>query len=1035
MLDQLMSAAFARRGVVVLLFVGVACAGIWSLQRLPVDAFPDTSNIQVQVNTTAPALNAEEIEQQITLPVETALGGLPGLTHVRSISKFGLSQVVAVFSDDTNIYAARQFISERLTSVELPDGIAPPQLGPVSSGLGEVFAYVLRARDTPRSLEEIRTLHDWIIKPQLLKVPGVAEVNTWGGFEKQYQVVADPERMRNYAVTLPEIREVLERSNRNVGGGQVVTAGESLLIHGVGRLQNEADIAGLPIRTEDGIPIRIGDVAEVTIGHEIRRGAVTAQGQGEAVLGLGYMLLGANSRDVARALREQLESARAALPSDIVVEVVYDRTELVDHVLATVRENLVGGAILVVIVLFFLMGSLRAALLVAITIPLALLFAVLGMEQFAIAASLLSLGAIDFGILVDGSVVMTDANLRALRERTQELGRALTPAERFAAIATSAREVARPILFGMGIILIVFLPIFSLQGVEGKMFRPMAATFVFALLGSLAMALFLSPALAYFGLAQPRNTGEGRFFGPVMEAYGRLLGGLLRVRGLLLAVVLVLGAITLRIAMGLGGEFVPHLSEGAFAINVVRLSGIALETSVDLNTRIEQRLLEAFPDEIDHVWSRMGTAEVATDPMGIELTDMFITLKPRETWTRATDQAGLTTQIEAILSGYPGQTVAFSQPIELRMNELTAGVRAEIAATIVGDDFDTLESLAQSVLTVLNSQPGAADVAVDPLAGLPTLQINLKDEVLARLGIPRDEVLTFVEALGNLHCGELIEGQRRFPLTLRLPDTLREDREALARTLVPNSTGAEVRLADIANIQLEEGIATINREWGRRVLRVQANVRGADPLSFVRAAQDRIAEEVALPEGYLIEWGGQFEHLERSQQRFNIVVPITLALVFVLLYMSLERLRDVIIVYTGIPFAAIGGILGLYARDIPFSVSAAIGFIALCGIAVLDGQVMIAAIRAAYDAGQTLSQAVIAGAKQRLRPVLATSITDALGFLPMAMSTGVGAEVQRPLATVVICGVISCTVLTLFVLPLLYYLCWARTDARIRAAK
>jgi cobalt-zinc-cadmium resistance protein CzcA len=1030
MLDQMMSAALARRGLMVLLFVGIAGWGVWSLLHLPVDAFPDTSNVQVQVNTTAPALSSEEIEQQITLPVETALGGLPGLTHIRSTSKFGLSQVVAVFSDETGVYAARQFVNERLASVAIPEGIDAPQLGPVSSGLGEVFAYVLRAGEVPRTLEEIRTLHDWLIKPQLLKVPGVAEVNTWGGFEKQYQVVADPEKMRQYSVTLPEIREVLERGNRNVGGGQVITAGESMLVHGVGRLADEAAIAALPLRTVEGIPIRVGDVATVQIGSEIRRGAVTAQGKGEAVLGLGYMLLGANSRDVAQALRTQLELARAALPEDIVVEVVYDRTELVEHVLGTVQENLTGGAILVVVVLFFLMGSLRAALLVAVTIPLALLFAVLGMEQFAIAASLLSLGAIDFGILVDGSVVMTDANLRALRERQHELGRALTPAERVAAIASSAREVARPILFGMGIILIVFLPIFSLQGVEGKMFRPMAATFVFALLGSLAMALFLSPALSYFGLARLRRTDEGRFFGPFMRGYGRMLAGLLHLRGVILAAVLVLGAITLRIAMGLGGEFVPRLSEGAFAINIVRLPGIALETSTELNTRIEQRLLESFPDEIDRLWSRVGTAEVATDPMGIELSDLFITLKPRDQWTRATDQAGLTALIEAQLAEYPGQNVSFSQPIELRMNELTAGVRADIAATIVGDDFATLQTLAQSVQTVMAGLPGAADVAVDPLAGLPTLRITLKEEVLARLGIPRDEVLTYVEALGHLDCGEFMEGQRRFPLTLRLPDALQQDRELLARSIVPNSAGVQVTLGDVANLDLVEGIATINREWGRRVLRVQSNVRGADPLGFVRAAQERIAAEVKIPEGYLIEWGGQFEHLERSQQRFNLVVPITLALVFVLLYVSLTRLRDVFIVYTGIPFAAIGGILGLYARGIPFSVSAAIGFIALCGIAVLDGQVMIAAIRSAMDAGQGLAQAVVEGAKQRLRPVLATSITDALGFLPMAMSTGVGAEVQRPLATVVICGVISCTVLTLFVLPLLYYVVWARTERK-----
>lgn len=1020
MVERLTRAALERRFLVLCLFLCVAGAGVWTLTQLPVDAFPDTSNIQVQINTVAPALNGEEIEQQITQPVELALGGLPGLEEVRSISKFGLSQVVAVFSDDTSIYDARQFILERLSTVALPEGVEPPQLGPISSGLGEIFAYVLRSPDGSHSLEELRTLHDWVIKPQLIKTPGVAEVTAWGGFEKQYQVIVQPERLREYKLTLDTVIDALERNNANVGGGQLTASGQAVLIHGLGRVSSLEEIAAIPITTVAGVPVRVGDVAEVAIGHEIRRGAVTFGGEGEVVLGLGYMLQDGSSREVASALRRQLEQAKTALPPGVSVDVVYDRTELVEHVLETVRDNLVAGAALVIIVLFLLFGSLRGGLLVAVTIPMAMLCAVLGMHGAAIAASLLSLGAMDFGILVDGSVIMTDANLRALRELRRKTGRKPTWSERLEAMIASAREVARPVAFGMGIILIVFLPILTLEGAEGKMFRPMAFTFIFGLVGALAIALFLTPVLSYYLLPAPKRVEEGVFLRGAKYVYGGLLRGALAWRGVVAGGVLVLAAAVITLLPRLGGEFLPRLSESAIVINVIRLPGVALEESVAYNTRIEQLLLEQFPDEIEAVWSRVGTADVATDPMGIELSDVFMTLKPREQWTRAKTQAELAALMEQALRDLPGQNMVFTQPIELRMNELTAGMRSDVGVKIIGDDFEELARIAEEVEEVLHTTSGAADVSVDQVTGLPTLQIRVNQAAAARQGIPASEILAAVETLGNKPVGEVFEAQRKFPLTVRLPDRLRTDRQALAETIFPASNGAEVPLAQLADISEAEGLANINREWGRRLIRVQANVRDRDVISFVQDAERRIRESVALPEGYLVDWGGQFEHLTRARQRLLIVVPVALALVFFLLYASLNSLKDVLIVYTGIPFAALGGILGLYYRGIPFSVSAAVGFIALSGIAVLDGQVMVAAIRGFREQGLSLVDAVLEGARQRLLPVLATSITDALGFLPMMLSTGIGAEVQRPLATVVVCGVVSCTLLTLFLLPVLY---------------
>ena len=1024
LLEKAVELSLNNKLLMILLFAIVGVLGVWRLLHLPIDAFPDTTPIQVQINTLAPSLGPEEVEQQITLPIELTISGLPGLENVRSISKFGFSQVVATFSEDTVIYDARQFVMERLNSVQLPKDIDRPQLGPISTGLGEVFHYIIHSENPDRDLTELRTLHDWVIKPALLTVPGTAEVNSWGGFEKQYHVVVDPKALVNYRLSLETVEEALVSNNLNVGGGRIARAGESLLVHGLGRVDTVQEIEDIVIVAHQGTPVRISDVATVVIDHEIRRGAVTFQGKGEAILGLGFMLMGENSQEVTKNLRIKLESIRPSLPDDVLIDIVYDRMELVDAVTTTVSHNLIAGAIFVVLALFILLGNLRAGLLVACTIPMAMLFAVLGMYEFTIAATLLSLGAIDFGIIVDGSVVMTEANLRRLRGAQREKGRKLTVAERLDIIIASSREVSRPIAFGMGIIIVVFLPILTLEGLEGKMFHPMALSFIFALVGALIIALFLSPLASFFLLpwnARPERKGLVYLLTLVYE---RLLKGFIRVRWLILSGVVVLFAVSANLAMQLGGEFIPRLSEGAVVANVIRLAGVSIETSTRYNTRIEQILLDEYPDEIKFVWSRIGTAEVATDPMGTELTDIFFSLHPREQWTKADDQAGLVVAVEHTLSDLPGINISYSQPIEMRLNEMVSGIRSDVAIKIYGDDFDELIRVSDNIQQILIDIEGANDISADQLTGQPTLQVDIREDQIARYGIPRADVLDFVRAVGGIQVGDIYEGQRVFPLVLRMPDAYRENPDRLADGQIPTELGTELQLHQLATLQEVEAPSTINREWGRRLIRVQINVRDRDVASFVEEAQQRIADEVTLPEGYVIDWGGQFENLQRAHTRLAIIVPITLLLIFVLLYLSLGKIRDVLIIYTGIPFAFIGGIAALWWRDIPFSVSAAIGFIALCGIAVLNGQVLVSAIRMFQSEGLGRYEAVVEAGKQRLRPVLATGITDAVGFLPMALSTGIGAEVQRPLATVVVGGILSATLLTLVVLPILYIIAY-----------
>ncbi len=1033
MLTALIDWSLRNRFVVLAGAVCFIVAGMLSLERLNIDAFPDTTPVQVQINTVAPGLAPLEVESQITAPLEQAIGGLPHLEQVRSLSKFGLSQVVVTFEDGTDIYFARQQLTERLASVELPHGMSRPTLGPVATGMGEVFHYLVNKKhpDGPPDvleLMELRTLQDWVIRRGLRTVPGTAEINSWGGIEKQYQVVIDPDRLRQYDVTFPQVVQAIRDNNLNVGGGKLDRAGEMLLVHGAGRTNTLEQIRNIPVAAHQGTTIWMRDLAEVRIGAAPRMGAVTTDGRGETVLGLGFILMNENGAAVTERLQKKLGDVQQTLPRDVRAAPVYERTDLVRHVIHTVETNLFEGGLLVVAVLFVFLGNLRAGLIVALAIPLSMLFAFCGMLRFGIAGSLLSLGALDFGLVVDSSVVLVENVMRHLGHEPQLALPAVAQdgqggIDRIRAIRAAAVEVRQPTLFGELIIMIVYLPILTLEGVEGKLFRPMALTVIFALVGSLVLSLTVMPVLASLLLPRRIEEQESWLIRGARRLYLPLLDMALRHR---LAVVLfAVGALAvgLLVARSLGSEFVPRLSEGALVLNVFRLPGTDLEESLRVNTQMEKALRKAFPDEVDHIWSRCGTAEVATDPMGPEETDMFITLKPREQWRQARTQDELVEKMSREVSDLPGQRVAFTQPIEQRVNEMTSGVRASVAVKLFGDDFDILTAQAREIQDVLESIDGHADVSVEQLSGQPMLQIRVRQEEIARYGISARSVLELIEALGSAPVGEVFEGQLRFPLAVQLPRRLRTDPEAVGRILVTAPSGERLPLARLAAIEVVEGPAKIMRESGQRRIVVQCNVRGRDLGGFVAEAQQRVAEKIHLPPGrYHLEWGGQFEHLQRAELRLRIVVPLALLLILGLLYLTYRRLSDVLLVFTGVPFASVGGVLALWARGLPFSISAAVGFIALSGVAVLNSMVLVTFIRHQLDRGLPLEQAIERAATIRLRPVLMTALVASLGFVPMALSTGVGAEVQRPLATVVIGGVISSTLLTLLVLPVLYHL-------------
>ncbi|WNG37707.1 efflux RND transporter permease subunit [Archangium violaceum] len=1012
MLTRIIDWSLQHRGAVLLLTGALIVSGLLSFRALPLDAFPDTTPTQVQVNAVAPALTPVEVERQLTIPIEQALAGLPHLEEMRSLSKFGLSQVTLQFSDGTNLWFARQQVAERLGRVEVPVGIERPSLGPVATGLGEVFHYLVKSRT--KSLEELRTLHDWVIAPQLRSVPGVAEINAWGGAEKQWHVVVEPRRLQQFNLSLGDVYRALEANNANVGGGVVERGGGASLVLGVGVLEDGQAVGDVVVAARQGVPVRVRDVARVEVGSEIRRGATTADGAGEVVLGLGFMLMGENSHVVTRALAQRLEEVKKSLPGDVQVEVVYERTELVDLVLRTVRTNLLEGALLVIAVLFVFLGNWRAGLIVAAAIPLSLLFAFNAMLRFGIAGTLMSLGAIDFGLVVDSSVILVENAERRLAEAKD--GRGILEVVRDAAV-----EVRKPTLFGELIIMVVYLPILALEGVEGKLFRPMALTVIFALLGSALLSMTLMPVLASFALRKGGSTHrEPRLVRFLLRVYRPALDwALTHARAVLVgAGLLVVGAGIA--ATQLGSEFVPRLSEGTLVINTVRLAEVSLTESLRYGGQIEKVLLAKFPNEVQRVWTRTGTAEVATDPMGIELSDVFVTLKPRDKWKRASTQEELVAEMKAELADLPGMRMAFLQPIEMRVNEMIAGVRSDVGIKLFGDDLDVLKAKAREMEALVRAIPGAADVTLEQVTGQPVLEVTVDRAAISRYGIPARDVLDVVAAVGTHIVGEVREGERRFDLAVRLTEEYREDPTKLATVLVAAPSGERVPLGRLATLREVSGPTTIQREWGKRRVVIQANVRGRDLGSFVDEVRRTLDEKVERPTGYYLRFGGQFENLERAQERLLIVVPIALALIFTLLYLTYRRVLDALRIFAGVPFALVGGVLALLVRGLPFSISAAVGFIALSGVSVLGDMVLVSRVRQLLDRGHALGEAIREAAHSRLRPVLMTAAVAAIGFLPMALNTGVGAEVQRPLATVVIGGVLSSTVLTLLVLPVLY---------------
>ena len=1011
-LERIVTWSLRHRLACGLVWAAVVLGGVISLTKLPIDAFPDTTPVQVQVNTVAHSLNPEEVERQITQAVELAIGGLPGLTNVRSVSKFGFSQVVATFDDSVTIYLARQLVGERIAEIELPEGIARPQLGPIATGLGEIFHYLVTSDDPHRTLTSLRELQDWVVKPELRKVRGVAEVNSWGGFEKQFHVVLEPDRLIKHGVTFEEVLGALAANNRSVGGGKITGGGEAVLVHGLALTTTPSEIGDIVVASPRGTPVRIADLGTVQIDHEVRHGAVTADGRGERVLGLGFMLMGENSGDVTAALAERLAVAQRALPQDVRLEIVYERTDLVHHVIRTVEHNLTAGALLVVAVLFLFLGNVRAGLIVAVAIPLSMLFASTLMMQAGIAASLLSLGAIDFGLIVDSSVILVE---NCARHVSRGGGKGWIET-----ITSAAIEVRGPTMFGELIIMMVFVPILALEGVEGKLFRPMALTMIFALAGSLLVSLTLMPALASVALPRRLSEAEPRIVRAAQRIYAPVLEAALRYRRSVLAASAAAVLLAALLAWRMGGEFLPKLGEGTLVVNVIRLAGVDVDEAAAGNTRIEKLLLERFPDEIEHAWSRLGTAEIATDPMGVELSDVFLTLKDRSLWTKARTQGELAERIGETVREFPGLNAVLTQPIEMRMNEMVSGIRTDVAVKIYGDDLETLARLSGEVQAVLLAVPGAGEISADQIAGSPILQVRVDPAAIARFGLPSRDVLRVVEAVGGVEVGEVREGQRRFPLAVRLPDRQRTDAEALGATLIPTGAGPIVRMDQVARLTSVEGPSTIQREWGRRRIAVQCNVRGRDVAGFVDEAKRAVAREVALPEGSTIEWGGSFEGLQRANRRLALIVPVVLGSILALLYLSLGSLRDVFVVASGVPLGAIGGVAILAVRGMPFTVAAAIGFIALSGVAILNGLVLMTFIRQRIASGEPVEKAVREGCRIRLRPVLMTALVAAVGFVPMAFNTGVGAEIQRPLATVVIGGIVSNTLLTLVVLPTLY---------------
>jgi len=1046
MFERIIQFSIAHRWLVLIVTLAIAIAGVFAYQRLPIDAVPDITNVQVQINTNVPGYSPLEAEQRVTYPIETAMSGLPGLEQTRSMSRYGLSQVTVIFKDGTDIYFARQLVGERIAQAreKLPAGINP-EMGPISTGLGEIYLWTVEAApdarkpdNTPYTSTDLREVQDWIIKPQLRSVPGVTEINTIGGFAKEYQIAPDPARLIAYGLTFTDVVRALERNNANVGAGYIERRGEQYLVRVPAQVENAEDIGNVVLNNVNGVPVRVKDVAEVSLGRELRTGAATENGR-EVVLGTVFMLIGENSRTVSRAVSEKMISINKSLPAGVSAIPVYDRTVLVEKAIATVKKNLLEGAALVIAILFLFLGNLRAALITALVIPLSMLMTFTGMAAGRVSANLMSLGALDFGIIVDGAVVIVENCVLRLAHAQKAHGRPLTMQERLHEVYAAAREARRPLLFGQAIIMVVYLPIFALTGVEGKMFHPMAITVVMALGAAMVLSVTFIPAAVAAFIGNRVEEKENRVMGAARRLYEPALDWAFGNARVVLAGAVVAVLMTFSLASRLGSEFMPNLNEGDLSIQALRIPGTSLTQSVQMQQQLEKALIAQLP-EVERVFARTGTAEVASDPMPPNISDGYIMLKPKSAWpdpNKTREQ--LIEEVTRVAQSIPGSNYEFSQPIQLRFNELISGVRSDVGVKIFGDDMNVLNEVAGRMSTRLQAIPGATEVKVEQTSGLPMLTINIDRAKIARYGINVADVQdTVAAALGGQTAGTLFQGDRRFSIVVRLSDNVRENLDAIRRLPIslpaasaatPRGDGvvgdpamqraAFIPLSEVATLDLSPGPNQISRENGKRRIVVSANVRGRDLGSFVEDARVEI-EKVALPAGYWTAWGGQFEQLQSASDRLKIVVPVALLLVFALLFAMFNNVRDGLIVFTGIPFALSGGLVALWLRGIPLSITAAVGFIALSGVAVLNGLVLISFIRNLRDGGSPLDVAVREGALTRLRPVLMTALVASLGFVPMAIATGTGAEVQRPLATVVIGGILSSTMLTLLVLPVLY---------------